>query len=62
MSVRVAPPQATLRVVDVCEYDSPPGEKPIPWRLSTRHEVKDIEAALQIVGGYCAGTSNNCSG
>jgi IS4 transposase len=41
-----------LRTVDVCEYDTPPGEKPIHWRLSTTHEVKDIEAALQIVGWY----------
>jgi hypothetical protein len=47
MSVRAAPPQVTLRVVDVCE-----SEKPIHWRLSTTHEVKDIEAALQIVGWY----------
>jgi hypothetical protein len=52
LSVRVAPPQVTLRVVDVCEYDTPPGEKPIHWRLSTTHEVNDIEAALQIVGWY----------
>lgn len=52
MSVRVAPPQVTLRVVDVCEYDTPPGEKPIHWRLGTTHEVKDVSAALQIVGWY----------
>jgi len=52
MSACVAPPQVTLRVVDVCEYDVPPGEKPIHWRLSTTHEVKDIEAALQIVEWY----------
>jgi hypothetical protein len=52
MSVRVAPPQVTLRVVDVCEYDTPPGEKPIHWRLGTTHEVKDVLAALQIVGWY----------
>jgi hypothetical protein len=29
-----------------------PGEKPIHWRLSTTHEVKDIETAPQIVGWY----------
>jgi hypothetical protein len=52
MSVRVAPPQVTLRVVDVCEYDTPPGEKPIHWRLGTTHEVKDAMAAMQIVGWY----------
>jgi Transposase DDE domain len=52
MSPRVAPPQVTLRVVDVCEYDVPPGEKPIHWRLSTTHEVKDIAAAMQIVEWY----------
>src|SRR5262252_9284894 len=28
------------------------GEKPIHWRLETTHEVKDIEAALRIVGWY----------
>jgi hypothetical protein len=52
LSARVAPPQVPLRVVDVCEYDTPPGEKPIHWRLGTTHEVKDIEAALRIVGWY----------
>jgi hypothetical protein len=52
LSVHAAPPQVTLRVVDVCEYDVPPGEKPIHWRLSTTHEVKDIDAAMQIVGWY----------
>jgi len=34
------------------EYNVPPGEKPIHWRLGTTHEVKDIEAALRIVGWY----------
>jgi hypothetical protein len=52
LSVHVAPPSVTLRVVDVCEYDVPPGEKPIHWRLGTTHEVKDVETALQIVGWY----------
>jgi hypothetical protein len=52
LSARVAPPQVALRVVDVCEYDVPRGEKPIHWRLGTTHEVKDIEAALRIVGWY----------
>jgi DDE family transposase len=51
LSARVAP-QVTLRVVDVCEYDVPPGEKPIHWRLGTTHEVRDIEAALRIVEWY----------
>jgi len=52
LSARAAPPTVTLRVVDVCEYDTPPGEKPIHWRLGTTHEVRDIEAALRIVGWY----------
>jgi len=52
LSAGAAPPQVTLRVVDVCEYDTPPGEKPIHWRLSSTHQVKDIEAALRIVGWY----------
>jgi hypothetical protein len=52
LSAHAAPPQVTLRVVDVCEYDVPPGEKPIHWRLSTTHEVKDIAAALRIVEWY----------
>lgn len=52
LSAHAAPLQVTLRVVDVCEYDVPPGEKPIHWRLGTTHEVKDIEAALRIVGWY----------
>lgn len=52
MSAHVAPPQVTLRVVDVCEYDVPPGEKAIHWRLMTTHEVNDIDAALQIVEWY----------
>lgn len=52
LSACAAPSQVTLRVVDVCEYDVPPGEKPIHWRLATTHEVKDIEAALRIVGWY----------
>jgi Transposase DDE domain len=52
MSADVAPPQVTLRVVDVCEYDVPPGEKAIHWRLSTTHEVKDIAAARRIVEWY----------
>ena len=52
LSARAAPPTVTLHVVDVCEYDTPPGEKPIHWRLGTTHEVRDIEAALRIVGWY----------
>jgi hypothetical protein len=52
ISAHAAPPQVILRVVDVCEYDVPPGEKPIHWRLSTTHEVKDIKAALRIVEWY----------
>lgn len=52
LSTHVAPPQVTLRVVDVCEYDVPPGEQPIHWRLGTTHEVKDIKAALRIVEWY----------
>ena len=52
LSACEAPPQVTLRVVDVCEYDAPPGEKPIHWRLMTTHEVKDVTAALRIVGWY----------
>jgi Transposase DDE domain len=52
LSACEAPPQVTLRVVDVCEYDAPPGEKLIHWRLMTTHEVKDVTAALRIVGWY----------
>lgn len=52
LSAGAALPFVTLRVVDVCEYDVPPGEKPIHWRLMTTHEVNDIGAALRIVGWY----------
>ncbi len=52
LSAHAAPPQVTLRVVDVCEYDTPPGEKPIHWRLGTTHEVTDIKAAMRIVAWY----------
>lgn len=52
LSAHAAPPYVTLRVVDVREYDAPPGEKPIHWRLGTTHEVEDVSAALQIVEWY----------
>jgi hypothetical protein len=47
-----APPQVTLRVVDVCEYDAPADAEPIHWRLMTTHAVEDVATALRIVGWY----------
>lgn len=53
LSPRHAPlPPVTLRVVDVREYDAPPDETPLHWRLATTHEVNDVAMALQIVGWY----------
>jgi membrane fusion protein, multidrug efflux system len=46
LRVRVALPQVTLRVVDVREYDTLPGEKPIHWRLSTTHATGCVDAMV----------------
>jgi hypothetical protein len=46
-----APPQLTLRLVEVRELD-PAVKEPIRWRLLTTHEVTTVAQALQIVGWY----------
>ena len=46
-----APPQLTLRLVEVREID-PAVEEPIHWRLLTTHEVTTVAQALQVVSWY----------
>jgi Transposase DDE domain len=46
-----APPQLTLRLVEVRELD-PAVKEPIRWRLLTTHEVTTVAQALQIVDWY----------
>jgi Transposase DDE domain len=46
-----APPQLTLRLVEVKELDASVPE-PIHWRLLTTHEVATVVAAVQIVEWY----------
>ena len=42
----------SLTLVEVVERDAPTGTEAVHWRLLTTHEVKDTEAAWQIVDWY----------
>jgi hypothetical protein len=52
-SDRSAPETIELRLIDVCEENSPPGTEPIHWRLLTTHVVRSLDDALRMVGFYC---------
>jgi hypothetical protein len=49
---RNLPQSVSLTLVEVVERDAPTGTEAVHWRLLTTHEVKDAEAAWQIVDWY----------
>jgi hypothetical protein len=49
---RNLPQAVSLTLVEVVERDCPTGTEAVHWRLLTTHEVKDAEAAWQIVDWY----------
>ena len=49
---RELPKTVTVRMVDACEIDPPPGEEPAHWRLLTTHQVNDVADARRIIGFY----------
>ena len=49
---RNLPESVSLTLVEVVERDAPTGTEAVHWRLLTTHEVKDAEAAWQIVDWY----------
>jgi hypothetical protein len=49
---RNPPELVSLTLVEVVERDCPTGTEAVHWRLLTTHEVKDAEAAWQIVDWY----------
>jgi hypothetical protein len=49
---RNLPKSVSLTLVEVVERDAPTGTEAVHWRLLTTHEVKDAEAAWQIVDWY----------
>ena len=44
--------QVQVTCVIASEINAPEGEAPIEWRLLTNREVKDFEAAAELVDGY----------
>jgi len=49
---RNLPNSVALTLVEVVERDCPTGTEAVHWRLLTTHEVRDAEAAWQIVDWY----------
>jgi hypothetical protein len=49
---RNLPQSVSLTLVEVVERDAPTGTEAVHWRLLTTHEVKDADAAWQIVDWY----------
>jgi hypothetical protein len=47
-----APDAIELFAIEVREFDPPPGEQPILWRLLTTHTVESVEHALTVIGWY----------
>jgi hypothetical protein len=52
-----------VSLIEVCEVDTPPGAKPITWRLLTTHGVEDaaMARAAWLAGIGSGGISNNSS-
>ena len=51
-----------VSLVEVCEVDTPPGAKPIVWRVLITYGVEDAAMAWRVVAGIgSAGISSNSS-